>query len=166
MSGKLLKPLFATRSPDRKTRYVAIKCLKQVDDRYYSAFDRQQTDEEYEREKDIMIKIARHKQQPGLFHEGLQHLMSADAVLQSKMGQPLAFVIEPLTISLYDLVIEMSSMTRERLVPGLDEAVMLPPSTIKRLIKGMLLGLEFLHDRIEVIYLGRLDHQNGCQSRI
>jgi len=166
MSGKLLKPLLAIRSPDRETRYVAIKCLKQVDDRYYSAFDRQQTDEEYEREKDIMIKIARHKQQPGLFHEGLQHLMSADAVLQSKMGQPLAFVIEPLTISLYDLVIEMSSMTRERLVPGLDEAVMLPPSTIKRLIKGMLLGLEFLHDRIEVIYLGELKHQNGCQSRI
>jgi hypothetical protein len=101
-----------------------------------------------------MMKIARHKEQPGLFHEGLQHLMSADTVLRSKAGEPQAFVIEPLTMSLHDLVTEMKKKNREKLQPDLDQAIMLPPDTIKRIIKGMLLGLEFLHDRIDVVYLG------------
>ena len=108
-----------------------------------------------------MMKIARHKEQPGLFHEGLQHLMSADAVLQLKSGGPHSFVLEPLTMSLHDLVKEMNrKWDRATLDPGLGEALMLPPQTIKRIIKGMLHGLEFLHDRIEVIYLGELTYRS------
>lgn len=121
-------------------------------------------------EEHVLNKLPHRKEQPALsVHPGLENLIELKFVLPRILR---GFVLEPLTISLEGLV---ELMTREQRV-NLDEWVdyddldptrsyelgramflpgpRLPLDFVRKTVKGILQGLSYLHDEMNLIYAG------------
>lgn len=88
-------------------------------------------------------KIRRRKETPALHHVGLENVITL--IGEEQFQRHYVFVLEPLTMSLRDLV---DFMQKER--ESLDTKF------IKKTAVGLLRGLEFLHDEMNLIYCGTL----------
>ena len=111
-------------------------------------------DLEHVTELTVLRKISWRKEQPALCSPGLEHLIGfiEDIVLQHPFSRQhhAAFVMEPLTISLEGLVQLLRAEHKD-----------LPLAFIKKKASGMLKGLTFLHEDMNLIFAGQCFRLNN-----
>jgi len=104
-------------------------------------------DREFDTELTVLRKISWRKEQPALVSPGLEHLVGfvTDIYIRHPVDRDYhrAFVMEPLTISLEGLVQLLRA-----------ERKAFPLGFIKKNATGILKGLMFLHEEMNLIFAG------------